>query len=334
MDNTKHLVISIILMVAVSCFGTIGYVIIEDWDILDAFYMTVITLSTVGYGEVHQVSFAGRIFTILLVFIGVGFTLYVISAVVQFVLEGQIRKFFGRRRLDKKISRLKNHYIICGYGRIGRVLSKTLMEEGLDLVVIEKSNELVSVMNADGVLYIAGDCIEKENIIKAGIEHAKGFIAALATDTDNVFLVLTARNINPSVYILARASSNESKTILLAAGSDYVESPYDIGAVSLAQKIIRPEVINFLNLALGSTRKDIAMEEIPVDSSSTLVNIPLKDSGIRQQYNLIIMAIKRKNEEMLFNPSNDTTIEQGDTIIAIGEYDNLQKLAQVFSPEK
>jgi voltage-gated potassium channel len=320
-------------MLIVSCFGTFGYVIIEGWDILDAFYMTVITLSTVGYGEVHQVSIMGRLFTILLVFIGVGFTLYVISAVVQFVLEGQIRKILGRRRLDKKIAKLRNHYIVCGYGRIGRVLCNILMEEPLDLVVIEKNEDRIPAMEMDKVSYISGDCIDRENIIKAGIKHAKGFIAALATDSDNVFLILTARQLNPDVYILARSSKNESKTILLSAGADYVESPYDIGAASLAQKIIRPEVTNFLNLALGSSRKNtIAMEEIPVSASSDMVDVPLKDSGIRQNFNLIIMAIKRKNKEMLFNPSHTTTIEQGDTIIAIGEYANLQKLAKVLHP--
>jgi voltage-gated potassium channel len=333
MNNTKHLIISILLMLIVSCFGTFGYVIIEGWDILDAFYMTVITLSTVGYGEVHQVSIMGRLFTILLVFIGVGFTLYVISAVVQFVLEGQIRKILGRRRLDKKIAKLRNHYIVCGYGRIGRVLCNILMEEPLDLVVIEKNEDRIPAMEMDKVSYISGDCIDRENIIKAGIKHAKGFIAALATDSDNVFLILTARQLNPDVYILARSSKNESKTILLSAGADYVESPYDIGAASLAQKIIRPEVTNFLNLALGSSRKNtIAMEEIPVSASSDMVDVPLKDSGIRQNFNLIIMAIKRKNKEMLFNPSHTTTIEQGDTIIAIGEYANLQKLAKVLNP--
>lgn len=333
MNNTKHLIISILLMLAVSCFGTFGYVLIEGWDILDALYMTVITLATVGYGEVHPVSFMGRIFTILLIFLGVGFTLYVISAIVQFVLEGQIREIFGRRRLDKKIAKLRNHYIVCGYGRIGRVLCKTLMEQPLDIVVIEKNEDMVPVMDEDKVLYISGDCIDRENIIKAGIKHAKGFIAVLATDSDNVFLILTARQLNPDVYILARSSKNESKAILLSAGADYVESPYDIGAASLAQKIIRPEVTNFLNLALGSSRKDIiAMEEIPVSASSDLVDVPLKDSGIRQNFNLIIVAIKRKNKEMLFNPSNTTTIELGDTIIAIGEYANLQKLAQVLHP--
>lgn len=319
-------------MLLVSCFGTIGYVIIEGWDVLDAFYMTVITLSTVGYGEVHQVSFTGRLFTILLVFLGVGFTLYVISALVQFVLEGQIRKILGRRRLDKKIEKLRDHYIVCGYGRIGRVLCKTLMGNNMKVVVIEKNQDQTPVMDNDKILYISGDCIDKKNILKAGIKHAKGFIAALARDTDNVFLILTARQLNPDIYILARASQNESKSILLSAGADYVESPYDIGAVSLAQKLIRPEVINFLNLALGSTRKDISMEAIPVSTSSELINVQLINSRIRENLNLIIMAIKRKNEDMLFNPSGKTVIEQGDTMIAIGEYDNLKKLVKILNP--
>jgi voltage-gated potassium channel len=306
--------------------------IIEDWNFLDALYMTVITISTVGYREVNQVGDVGRIFTILLVFIGVGFTMYVAAAVVQFMVEGRIRIILGRRRLDKKLDRLKNHYIVCGYGRIGRVLSKNLRSKPLDVVVVEKNPDLIRAMDEDGVLYVSGDAADEACLIKAGIQRAKGLVAVLATDTDNVFLVLTARQLAPDLKIIARAGQEAAKSKLKAAGADSVESPYEMGAASMAHRIIRPTVTNFLDLAFAHKRKDIQMEEIPVDSSSELTNLPLKDSGIRQNYNLIIIAIKKPDGSMLFNPSFETAIMPEDTVIAVGEAVNLQKLEKVLNP--
>ena len=332
MNNAKHLIVSVLLALLIIILGTIGYMIIEGWNFFDAMYMTAITISTVGYEEVHEVDGAGRLFTILLILFGVGLTLYVAGAVVQFMVEGRIRIILGRRRLDKKINRLKNHYIICGYGRIGRVLCQNLGRKPLDLVVIEKSQELVPVMDEDGVLYVSGDGTDEANLFKAGIKRAKGLIAALATDTDNVFLVLTAKQINPDLFIIARADQERSKSKLLAAGANSVESPYDTGAVSMAQRILRPTVTNFLDLAFANTGKGVQVEEIPVSSSSSLVNVMLKESGIRQDYNLIIIAIKKADGSMLFNPSFESIISIGDTVIAVGEYENLQKLEKILNP--
>ncbi len=306
--------------------------IIEGWDFLDAVYMTVITLTTVGYGEVHEVSRIGQIYTILLIFIGVAFFLFVAGSVVQFMVEGRIRIILGRRSLDKKIDRLKNHYIVCGYGRIGRVLCNQLKRKPMDLVVIDKNLELIPIFDDDKVLYVSGDASDEAILHKAGILRAKGLIAVLATDTENVFLVLTARQLNPDLYIIARASRDESKSKLQAAGANRVESPYEMGAVSMAQRIIRPTVTNFLNLAFAHKRKDIQMEEIPVNSSSGLINVMLKDTGIRQQFNLIIIAIKKPDGSMMFNPSYETVIEAGDTVIAVGQEGNLQKLEDKLNP--
>ncbi|UCD77804.1 MAG: potassium channel protein [Desulfobacterales bacterium] len=332
MASTRHLVISIILSLFILFIGTAGYMIIEGWKFLDAFYMTVITISTVGYREVNQVGDVGRIFTIILVASGVGFTLYVAAAVVQFMVEGRIRIILGRRRLDQKINRLKNHYIVCGYGRIGRTLCRNLRNKPLDVVVVENSRDLIPVMDEDEVLYVYGDAADEAVLIKAGIKQAAGLVAALATDTDNVFLVLTARQLAPDLKIIARASQEKVKKKFEAAGADSVESPYEMGAVSMAHRIIRPTVTNFLDLAFEHQRKDIQMEEIPVSELSKLVNVPLKDSGIRQNYNLIIIAIKKSDGDMLFNPSFETVIMPHDTVIAVGESDNLQKLEKVLNP--
>jgi voltage-gated potassium channel len=332
MDSTKHLLLSVLLALCIFLLGATGYMMIEGWDFLDALYMTVITLTTVGYGEVHEVSRIGQIYTILLIFIGVAFILFVAGSVVQFMVEGRIRTILGRRSLDKKIDRLKNHYIVCGYGRIGRVLCNQLKRKPIDLVVIDKNLELIPIFDDDKVLYLSGDASDEAVLHKAGILRAKGLIAVLATDTDNVFLVLTARQLNPDLYIIARASRDDSKLKLQAAGANKVESPYEMGAVSMAQRIIRPTVTNFLNLAFAHKRKDIQMEEIPVNSSSGLINVMLKDSGIRQQFNLIIIAIKKPDGSMMFNPSYETVIEAGDTVIAVGQEGNLQRLENKLNP--
>jgi len=333
MNSTKHLIFANLLVIFIISLGVAGYMIIEGWNFLDALYMTVTTLTTVGYGEVHEISKMGQVFTILLIFIGVTFFLYVAGAVVQFMVEGRIRIILGRRRLDKKIDRLKNHYIICGYGRIGKILCKMLSRKPIDLVAIEKHSELTPVMDANKILYISGDATDEKNLLNAGIERAKGLIAALATDTENVFLVLTARQLNPGLFIMASANRDESKSKLLAAGANRVESPYNIGATSMAQRIIRPTVTNFLDFAFAHRRKDIQMEEIPVSPSSALVNLMLKDSGIRQKFNLIIIAIKKLDGKMLFNPSFETLIEGGDTVIAVGQENNLQQLEKILNPE-
>ncbi len=333
MVGTRHLIFSLSISILIIAAGTIGYMMIEGWPFVDALYMTVITISTVGFKEVNQVDEGGRIFTMVLVFSGVGFTLYVAAAVVQFMVEGRIRIIMGRRRLNKKIDRLKNHYIVCGYGRIGRVLCRHLKRANIDVAVIEKDSGQIPVMDEDGVLYIVGEATDENSLIKAGIERAKAVVAALATDTDNVFLVLTARQLVPELLIMARASQETAKIKLRAAGANYVESPYEMGAVSMAHRIIRPTVTSFLDLAFAHKRKDIQMEEIPVSNASELVNVQLKDSGIRQNYNLIIIAIKKADGNMLFNPSFEAVIAPNDTVIAVGEVDNLQKLEWALNPK-
>ncbi|MBU0993663.1 MAG: potassium channel protein [Proteobacteria bacterium] len=334
MNSTRHLIISSILLTLIIIFGTFGYMTIEGWSLLDSVYMTIITLTTVGFGEVHNISQVGRLYTILVIFLGGSFFVYVAGAIVQFMVEGRIRTILGRRRLDKKIDQLKNHYIICGYGRIGRVLCNKLRDyKSINLVVVDNNPELVSTMDEDGILYLAGDATDETILIKAGIERAKVLVAVLATDTHNVFLVLTARQINPNILIIARSTHKESEKKLKAAGANIVESPYDIGAVSMAQRILRPTVTNFLDLALTRNNKDIQMEEIPVSEKSKLANIMLKDSGIRQKFNLILIAIKKADGSMIFNPSYESVFRAGDTVIAVGRNDNLIQFEKALNPD-
>ena len=237
MESTKHFILSVLFSLVLIVFGTMGYIVIEGWNVLDALYMTIITLATVGYGEVHAVSRTGQIYTMILIVFGVGFFLYVAGAVIQFMVEGRVRMLMGRRRLDRKISRLKNHYIVCGYGRIGKVICQRLQREDIDLVIIDKKTDLVDTFETQKMVYICGDAGDENVLVKAGIHRANALIAALATDTDNVFLVLTARQIAPDLTIIARAGSEGSKSKLKAAGANTVEAPYEIGAANMAQRI-------------------------------------------------------------------------------------------------
>jgi len=332
MNSTRHIVISVMFWLIIVIIGTLGYILIEGWNFLDAFYMTVITYSTVGYGEVHNISKVGEIYTIFLIFLGVGFYLYVASAVIQFMVEGKIRLIMGRRKLNKKIDRLKDHYVVCGYGRIGKVLCETLKDAAIKFVVIEQNENMVPSMEADQVIHICGNAADEAILLKSGIKRAKGLVAALATDTDNVFLILTAKQLAPHIKVMARASGRSSKIKFRAAGADFVESPYEMGAIRMAQRIIRPSVTSFFDLAFTAKRKDIQMEEIPVNVSSSLNNTMLKDSGIRQNYNLIIIAIKASDDTMMFNPSFESKIKAGETVIAVGHPENLKSLEKVLNP--
>lgn len=332
MDKLTNTVAVIIIAVLIFAGGTTGYVLIEGWSVLDSAYMTAITVSTVGYLEVHDVSTAGRIFTMVLIFVGVGYFLYLAGVIVQSIVEGEIVNILGRRKLNKEIERLENHYIVCGYGRIGRMLCRLIKDETSGIVVIEKDEALVPVLEEDNMLYLYGDASSEEILRKAGIERAAYFVAALATDTANVFLVLTARQLNPMIYIMARAGSQDVKQKLLIAGANKVESPYDIGAASMGLKLLRPSVSNFLDLALSRKEEAIQIEESYVSTNSVFVNVALKDSGIRQKYNLIIIAIKKENGEMLFNPSFDTLLEPGDTVISMGATRNLNLFHKDLNP--
>lgn len=332
MDRTTHLVIVILLAMFLVGLGTAGYMVIEDWNVLDSLYMTVITLSTIGYGEVNPVSQAGRIFTLVLIVMGVGFFLYVIGNVVQFLVEGRIRLILGRHKLDKQIGQLNNHYIVCGYGRMGRALCRYLIQKGLKFVVVEKNEARIPVMNTDHVLYVSGEATIEENLHKAGIKRASNLIATLGTDADNVFLVLLAKGLNPDLYVVARASQNASKKPLYTAGANVVVSPFDVGARRMAHAILRPNVIRFLEYAFADEDTDIHIEEISVAESSMLVGVPLMESGIRQDHNLMILSIIKADGEMVFNPSADTIIRSDEKVIAVGSSDDLIRLEKALNP--
>ncbi len=319
-----------ILFFGVLIIGTLGFHWIEDWSLLDSLYMTAITVTTVGYGEVNPLSPGGRFFALLIIFTGVGTVFYILTAMTQLVVEGQLRELMGRRHLQRQIRHLKNHYIICGYGRIGALVADMLREQNVDTVVLETSEDITRRLEERGQHYVLGSATEDEGLIAAGIERAAGLVATVSSDADNVFIVLSAKQIMPNLFVIARATELGTERKLKRAGADKVVSPYFIGARRIAQTVIRPSVADFVDLTFHGGDMGLQMEELELGEGAELAGLPLKDTGIRQQFNMIILAVKKANGTMLFNPEADTIIEVGDTLITLGTHDSMKELGVVL----
>jgi len=322
----RRLFIDVILLLLILVGGTIGYVVIEGWDTFDALYMTVTTLTTVGFQEVHPLTQAGKIFTMVLIISGVGFMLYFLSSITGMIVQGSIKDLFGRKKLERQIKQIRGHYIICGFGRIGRTVAHLLMEKPMEVVVIEKDPQHIPFFQEKKILYVIGEAASEEHLIAAGIVRAKGLVAAASSDADNVYITLTARGLNPNLFILARAAEESSTKKLIRAGADKVVSPYDIGARRMAYSILRPTVIDFIELAVHNQNLDLQMEELRVGEDAEIKDTTLLESAIRKDFNLIIVAIKKKSGEMIFNPLSQTKIHAGDTLVALGDRGHLNKL--------
>jgi voltage-gated potassium channel len=315
-------------LLGILLLGSLGFVWLEGWSFFDALYMTVTTLTTVGYGEVHPLSRTGRIYNMFLILAGMGVMLYIVSSLARVVVEGEIRGALGKRKLLTRIKRLKGHYIICGYGRIGEIIARQLKERGIPLVVVENNPEHVSRLEESGYSFVVGDATREEVLQEAGIDRASGLVAVVHSDADNVYITLTARSLNPDLYIVARAEERGAEQKLKRAGADKVESPYEIGGRKMAYTILRPTVTTFIELAMAEG-VDLSMEEVTVEPTSPLIGLALKDSGIRRDLDLIVVAIKRASGEMLYNPAPDTQIQGEDTLVLLGLRHNLEALEKL-----
>lgn len=331
MTKTRNIVFAAVMLALVLSMGTAGYMILEEWNFLDSLYMTVITISTVGFSEVNPVSNQGRILTMTILISGLGVLGYVVGTLTRTLVEGQLLEVMGRKKLERQIQKLKNHYIICGYGRVGRIICEEIKKsKPTPLVVIDKDSTLTPKIEEDGYLYFLGDATREECLMKAGILSAKGVATALDSEADNVYITLTARGLNPDLFILARAGRRGSEKKLERAGANRVVSPHQIGGFRMAQALLRPHVTEFIDFAFTDLDTNLGMEEIPVRPNSKLSDISLVDSGIRQQFDLIIVAIKKATGEMLFNPASHTRIQIGDTLIALGQRSSLIKLERLL----
>ena len=329
MDPVRHLRFSIAALVTVIAFGTLGYAMIEDWQAFDALYMTIITLATVGFREVHELSPEGKIFTIVLIISGTGIIAYTLSSLIQFTLEGQLRKILGRKKLESRIGKLRDHYIICGYGRIGHLICREFQSRPTPFVVVEQNPNHIERLGREGYMYVEGDATDDETLQAAGIEHAKGLITAVTSDTDNVYITLTARGLNPKLFILARAGEEGAEKKLMRAGASKVISPYTIGASRMAQAILRPSVVDFIELATASEHLALQIEEIRIAADSVLAGKSLINSGIRQSMGIIIVGIKESDGKMTFNPPPEKNIEPNSVLIILGERPAISQLEKI-----
>lgn len=329
MDYSR-LRISIILLFAVILAGTIGYSVFEDMPVFDAFYMTVITISSVGFSEIKPLSQVGRIITIIVIVSGISVLTYTLGQVARIFVEGELQRILGRRKLEKQISKLNDHYIICGSGRIGTIISRELSDENIPFVVIEQDSEKVTQLEEDHFLYLNMDATSEEALLQAGLKKAKGIVTAVKSDADNVFITLTAKGLRPDIFVLARASDVQNESKILRAGATRVVCPYLFGGRRMAQILKKPTVIDFIDSAMMDSQLGLSMEEAVIGPASDLIGKTLIDSQIRQRFGVIIVAIKKPTREMIFNPTPTEKLESEDTIVVIGKKEDLKRMNEVL----
>jgi voltage-gated potassium channel len=324
--NPNILLRSIIGLLSVIVFGTIGYMWIEHWSAIDGLYMTVITISSIGYGEVHKLSDAGRIFTMGLIFVGFGVVGYVLVAASRLIIEGEVQKILTRRRFMKAIEKIKDHFVICGFGRMGAFVCQQFHARGIPFVVVENDPDTQLRIMEAGYFLSPGDATQESVLLGANIKTARGLVSVLNSDAANVYVVLTARELNSNLEIIARAGEESAQKKLMRAGANRVISPYQVGGMRMVMAILKPEVMNFLEVAMDYRDLNIEIEEIKVVEGSEYVGKGLIDTDIRKDLNLIVIAVKKPNGKMVFNPGPRTEIEEGDTLIAMGEKKSLEIL--------
>jgi len=325
MVSRQRLLTIIYALVIILCVGVIGYSVIEKWSFLDSLYMTVITLSTVGYQEVRELSDAGRIFGIVLIIFGVGAMYYTLITVVQYILEGNLATIWGRRRMKDKIAKLKSHVILCGYGLVGREVARVFKEEGVPLVIIEQDPEALALAAESEYLCVHGNANSDEVLEEAGIRRARALVAALGTDAENVYVTLSARQMRADLFIVARASTSESEPKLLQAGANRTMSPYGIGGRRLAMLTLRPVVVDFVDTTLTSRRGELVLENIKISQGSPVCGKEIKE-GRQYSGGTTILAVKKRDGRLFTNPPSDTLLEVDDELVVIGTREQLRSL--------
>jgi voltage-gated potassium channel len=330
MSSTKRKIIFGLLFLLILVFGgTAGYMIIEGASFLDALFMTVITLTTIGYSEHVPLSKTGMVFTMILAISGVGFFFYIFSIIGDIIATSTL-KIFSEKRMERQIAKLKDHCILCGFGRVGKHVYEFLSPE-LPVVVIEKDPEKLEELESKNILHIQGDATLEETLLKAGIERAKYLVATLGEDALNLYVVITARGLNPDIYIVSRANEYGVEKKLYQVGANRVFSIYHTGARKIALSVLKPNVVDFIDVAYPEVLSDLEIEEVKVLEGSSLVGKTIEQSQIRLKLNVVILAIRRKTGEILFNPEPSTLIQDGDILIVFGERRNLDLLSDVAS---
>jgi len=323
----QRIVIAVILLCCVVIIGTVGYVFIQKWDLFDSLYMTIITIGTVGFHEVRELSHTGRIFTIALIVFGIGIGSYAIANLSAFIIEGHIQNLFRGRKMEKQINRLKDHIIVCGYGSTGVETVEELAKAKKQFIIIENDEVKVNELKEHGHLVISGDATDDEILQRAGVNEASGLIASLSNDADNVYIVLTARGMNPKLRIIARAIDQLSCKKLIRAGADKVVSPYSIAGRRMAMLLLSPGIVDFLEVMVQSEELELKIEEIKLGSGSTLENTLLRESNIKAETDgAMVIGITKKGQKIIVNPPGDTLLEEKDILFVLGNESQIEKL--------
>jgi voltage-gated potassium channel len=327
MNSGRRVGLGLVIVAVLTLAGSIGYMLIERMSFLDALYMTVITITTVGYEEVKPLDTAGRIFTIVIIFVGVGTAYYVFAAITEVVVSGQFKEFVGKNTMNRKIQHLEGHVILVGYGRFGRVVADELKTDSHTVVVIEINSELEADLVRSGLYHLIGSALDEAVLEAAGIRSASDIVVATASDPDNVFVSLSARGKNPAIRIHARAETEAGLRHLKLAGADRAISSYHYSAYRIAAAIARPSVVDFLTLILPGSGEDTSLEEVRVPSSSPLIGLTI-GAIERANTRLRIVGLKRGSDPISIIPDEQTTIDAGDLIVVIGARLSLQRLAE------
>jgi voltage-gated potassium channel len=314
------------LFVVLFLAGTLGFRVIENLSWLDALYMTVITLSTVGFGEVHPLSPAGKAFTIGLILLGVGTLGFLASRATEAALGGTV---FRRRRMLMENKRLTSHVIVCGFGRMGKSVTDQLDLFGTPFTVVEKDPARLEELEDRGLPHVPGDATDDATLLAAGVERARALATVLPHDADNLFVTLTARSLNRDLTIVARASTDKNHSKLLSAGANRIFDPYQSGGRLLARQLLQPSVIEFMEVLDRGGAGDLAMEEVQIAAGSPLAGVTLRDAPIRREMDVIVVGVRRADQELVFNPAPDLAPRAGDVLVALGRRDNLQRLARL-----
>ena len=323
--NYRRILFALLAVTIAIGLGTVGFFLIEGWSILDSLYVATQTVTTVGYGDLTPGTRNGRVFSTIFMLAAVGVVLYALTTTVHAIVQSELVATFGQRRQSRKMSKLRNHFIICGAGRVGSHLVRALLGSEETFIVIERDQQKVSELNDLGVIVLVRDATLEETLHEAGVEHARGLATCLPDDADNVYVVLTARDLNPRLHIVARAAEEQAESKLIRAGANRVVAPTIIGGHRMAMALTKPAVDDFIG-SITANKLELAFEQLEVEPSSTLVGQKLSETNIRSELDIVVVSIRRSNGQILFNPSGEATIESGDILIAIGHAESLMKL--------
>lgn len=328
----RHYYAALAVPVLLLLGGTVGYRVIEGWSTLDALYMTVITVATVGYREVHPLSTQGRIFTMALILGGAFTLLYAATAIIRAVATGELGAHFGRQRMDRALAALSGHTIVCGYGRMGRLVCREFAALGQPFVIVDQDPAALAEFRDGKGLSLAGDATEDAVLREAGVDRARFLVTVASSDAANLYITMSARLLNEKLFIVARAEDEEAEKKLVRAGANRVVSPYSIGGHRVAQAVLRPNVVDFIELATRSDFMDLQLEEVAVGKDSALAGRSLRDSRVRQDLGVIIVAMKKPDGRMIFNPEGELSMTAGDVLITLGHADQLRRLEELAAP--